>query len=163
VTTPPTRDRRRPYTPALTLWRPWAACFTMPPEAVAKRVENRTWVTRYRGDVWLHAGLTFDADAFGVIDEIVPGVIPHDPAQHPGGIVALAELVDVCTKQLTTFDFFGPGCECGKWAFPGQAHWQFENVRVLPEPVPGPGGRSLWKPADDVEALCRAQMAGHAV
>lgn len=149
-------------TPALTLWRPWTACFTDLPPECAKRIENRGWVTRYRGDVWLHAGKKFDEDAIDTIEEIVPA--KHWPTmvradQHPTGVVAVAELVGVCTEMLSESGFYGgPDCDCGPWAFPGEAHWKFANVRKLATPVPCRGAQQLWALPPDVEAECRAQL-----
>lgn len=146
-------------TPALTLWRPWVACITDLPETYAKRVENRGWVTGYRGDVWLHAGKKFDDEAVYLARENGGGnLISPDPALHPVGVVALVELVGVCTKMFGEFDFFGSPCDCGPWSFPGEAHWQIANVRKLAEPVPCRGAQQLWMLPADVEAACRAQL-----
>jgi hypothetical protein len=159
-------------TPALTLWRPWTTCITGGPgsrgieEQLAKRVENRTWATRYRGELWLHAGTRFDDAAFDwLYDTIVGAYLSSDPADHPTGVVALVDVVDVCTRQLDQgagIDFFGKTC-CGDWAAAGQAHWNFTNVRVLPEPVPCRGGQRLWRLPADVEAACRAQLTATGV
>lgn len=165
--------------PALTLWRPWTACFTDIPSPAAKTVENRSWVTRHRGDVHLHAGQRFDSSAVDLANEIwanspscwepAAGVRIHlatdepvlssDPKAYPAGIVAVAELYDVCQVGLATFGSFNP-CECGPWAFPGQAHWRFRNVRKLPEAVYCRGAQQLWTVPDDVEAAVREQLAG---
>lgn len=147
-------------TPALTLWRPWTACITDLPAEWAKRVENRGWVTRYRGPVWLHAGKRFDDNALDLADEIGRGRarLPIEPDDHPTGIVALVDLVDVCTKFFGEYDFFGTTCDCGPWAFSGEAHWRIANVRKLAESVPCRGAQQLWTLPADVEAACRAQL-----
>ena len=164
--------------PALTLWRPWTACFTDIPGPAAKTVENRSWVTRYRGDVYLHAGQRFDGGAVELANRIwarsdscweVGGVRVHlatdepvlseDPKAYPAGIVAVAELYDVCQVGLSTFGSFNP-CECGPWAFGGQAHWRFRNVRKLREAVYCRGAQQLWSVPNDVEAVVLEQLEG---
>jgi hypothetical protein len=164
-------------TPALTLRRPWTACFTDIPGPAAKTVENRSWVTRYRGDVYLHAGQRFDSNAVDLANRIwasssscwtpAEGVRFHlatdepvltaDPKAYPAGVVAVAELYDICQAGLATFGSFNP-CECGPWAFPGQAHWKFRNVRKLREAVYCRGAQQLWALPADVEEIVRKQM-----
>lgn len=160
--------------PALTLWRPWAACFTDLPEPVAKRVENRTWRTYHRGPVYLHAGGRFDTGAFTVARTAVSilgadgihvgrvrvcldlgALLSHKPADHPTGIVAIANLVDICQASLYTTHL---ECACGPWAFPRQRHWQFANVRPLPQPIPCPGSQQLWYPSREVAAWVADQI-----
>lgn len=158
-------------TPALTLWRPWPACFTDLPAHAAKRVENRTWNTAHRGDVYLHAGQRFDHDAFrtiGPIERTIRGEdlgdvhvcytpdahwISRNPAEHPTGIVAVAELVDVCTRSR-----HGHPCDCGPWAVPGQCHWRFANIRKLATPIPCPGAQQLWWPTPAIVAAVTANL-----
>jgi hypothetical protein len=159
--------------PALTLWRPWAAAFTDLLEPVAKRIENRTWATCYRGPVALHAGQRFDWEAFASIRRIVStigyrpqigpvavqldvdNILPPSPDGHPTGVVAVAQLVGICTQSLGGADL---RCGCGPWAFPGQRHWQFVNVRVLAEPVPCKGSQQLWSLPADVAAQVETQI-----
>jgi hypothetical protein len=161
--------------PALTLWRPWTACFTDLPEPIAKRHENRGWATNYRGDVYLHAGQRWDPSALQVVAEVEwmhGGCLPvgtatvcvdreptlsPNPADHPTGIVAIAELVGVCS--LTVDLDSRSSCDCGQWAFPGQYHWRFANVRKLPQAVPCRGAQQLWYPPDGVAAQVEQQLA----
>jgi hypothetical protein len=165
-------------TPTLTLWRPWTSCITDIPGPAAKRVENRGWTTGYRGDIWLHAGKKFDADnanfGNGIWAKSDPchevgsvrihyatdePILSTNPADHPTGVVALVELVGICTETLSESGFYGgPDCDCGPWSFPGEAHWRIANVRRLAEPVPCRGAQQLWTLPADVEAACRVQL-----
>ena len=151
--------------PALTLWRPWTACFTALPEHAAKRHENRSWGTSYRGPVFLHAGQRWDSTALQVARRIVrqfddgldvDRLLPAGPAAYPTGVVAVADLVAVCSLSRWSASH---RCDCGPWAFPGQWHWRFANVRALPEPVPCRGAQQLWYPPADVVAAVEAQLA----
>lgn len=159
--------------PALTVWRPWTTCFLLP-RPVAKRAENRSWTTDYRGPLWLHGGLRWDRSAFAVAARAVRALgacvtvgratVCLDPdmvlstthADHPAGLVALAELVDVCSASA---DADRLRCDCGPWAFPGQHHWILgETIVALPEPVPCAGHQRLWTPPADIDATARAQL-----
>lgn len=149
--------------PALTLWRPWTTCFTALPEPVAKRHENRSWGTSYRGPVFLHAGQRWDPHALRVARQIVQqsglnldALLSASQSDHPTGIVAVAELRDVCSGSRWSRSI---RCGCGPWAAPGQRHWRFADVRVLPQPVPCRGGQQLWYPPADALAAVREQLA----
>lgn len=73
-----------------------------------KPVENRTWPTKFRGRVLIHAGVTypkrdhrFDLEAWGSRG------YPSDRESMIGGIVGEAVIVD-CVKQHPSEFFFGP-------------------------------------------------------
>ena len=130
---------------ALTIRQPWAW-------AIArghKPVENRSWTTPYRGPLAIHAGLRWDDATLGALGVVVHrirqqgGAVPPSlradlPYSGTGRIVAVAELVDVCTRSMD-----GEPCDCGLWAVPGEAHWQIRDAR----PIDGPevrGRLGLW-------------------
>ncbi len=158
--------RRRTRIPAVTLWRPWAACFTDLPELWAKRHENRGWATKHRGLTYFHNGKRFDPDCLGVADEVMGrcGVDPVDLSfltrrhDHPTGIVAVANLVSVCSDQAASATN-GATCDCPAWAYPGQHHWRFGHVVKLPEPVECDGSQRLWEPEPYIDTAVRAQLA----
>lgn len=161
--------RRRRAIPAVTLWRPWTACFTDLPRAWAKRPENRGWATKHRGLIYLHGGKRFDPAAAEVAARVMAAAAaePVDLTflarkdAHPTGIVAIADLTGVCSASASSPR--RKGCDCGPWAFPGQHHWLFGNVVKLPNPLPCNGSQQLWEPAPDVDAAARAQLADAAV
>lgn len=124
------------FPPAITVWRPWTTLILH----FAKDVENRTWSTRYRGLVLIHAAQRWDPAGMWTADD--RGIdTPPEPADHPTGIVGFAYLSDVCTdsRSLGT-------CECGPWAVPGHCHWRLLNRTPLPRPVPCGGQQALWWP-----------------
>jgi len=148
--------------PALTLHRPWPHCIAHLPASAAKRVENRGWNTRYRGDLLLHAGRRWDAPGLRLACRAVhaaggpAGLIPAAEQDHPTGVVAIVRLADVCTESAHTGTVV---CGCGPWAVPGQHHWRLDQVRVLPSPVECRGAQGLWRPTPEVLALVAAQTA----
>lgn len=135
---------------ALTICQPYAHLIVtpqaeLPQFAKAKRVENRTWATDYRGDVLIHAGLSTNF--------LSPGDRSNFPEMAFGAVVGIARLVD-CV---------GIGWMHGRMLivdeveqkYPwlpthfhaeGPVGWILEDVRRLSEPIPCKGKLGLWKP-----------------
>jgi hypothetical protein len=98
---------------ALSIMQPWAHLIV----SGQKDVENRSWPTRYRGPVLIHAGKKFDRD-FDRGD--FPGLdisLPDD--LDVGGIVGVAEIVDCVTVSASLWFF-------GRYGF------VLQNARPLP-------------------------------
>jgi hypothetical protein len=126
---------------AITVQQPWAWCIA----AGHKKVENRTWVTNYRGPLAIHAGRTVDTANIDLVKNmlvelgVVPTVATPVPQQHltaTGAVVAVVDLVGICTDSAR--------CYCGRWAAIGPNHWKLANVHALAEPVPARGAQGLW-------------------
>jgi hypothetical protein len=98
----------------ISIRQPWAGLIV----SGLKDVENRTWPTRYRGPILIHASQRPDDISRGDIDRRF-GVSP--PSRQPlGGVIGIADLVD-CVR---THD--------SKWY--AQDHYAFvlTNARPLP-------------------------------
>lgn len=114
---------------ALSIKQPWAHCILHE----GKTVENRSWSTKYRGPILLHAGKRPDNGCRRIIEAQHGIIIPEDlPA---GGIVGIANLVDVIQLDPR------PGSNLNRrerqllaagWAEPGQYHWILQNIGELP-------------------------------
>jgi hypothetical protein len=150
---------------ALSIRQPWAFAIA----AGFKPIENRSTTTTYRGPLALHAALTLDAptfpfqtssgrDAGRALDQLgwrdgFWDARTGDATGHPllalGAVIAIADLVDVCTTGAT-------GCACGPWAVPSQRHWRLANVRPLPRPIPWKGALGLWRIPDEVVSRASA-------
>jgi hypothetical protein len=101
---------------ALSIQQPYAQWLAHPGQFVnagirPKTIENRTWTTRYRGQMLIHASTTFDDDAIeywvGRCPEL-EHVIPLEERAYPkGALVGIAELVEV-VHQSTDPWFVGP-------------------------------------------------------
>lgn len=78
-----------------------------------KDIENRTWVTRFRGRFLIHAGQTFDWIGYMwlVMNRRRLGLInllsPVSAVYRKGGIVGEVELIDCVTTHDSPW-FFGP-------------------------------------------------------
>jgi ASCH domain-containing protein len=98
----------------LSVRQPWASLIV----SGAKDVENRTWSTRYRGPILIHAAQRADDVTSDEIERRY-GIRP--PFDMPlGGVLGLAEIVG-CVRG-----------HCSVWYAP--AHWAFvlRNARALP-------------------------------
>lgn len=89
---------------ALSIRQPWAWLIVHG----FKPVENRTWPTKVRGPVAIHAGQQFDQAGLETLLAYMPWLRQHLPQQYDlGGIVGVAELTDCVTQHHSPF-FTGP-------------------------------------------------------
>lgn len=73
-----------------------------------KDVENRTWPTRHRGDLLIHAGQVFDQDGLAWVLHRFPELRPALPQQYPlGGVVGTCQLLG-CVETSASRWFMGP-------------------------------------------------------
>ncbi len=124
---------------AITLCQPYASLIVLG----EKRIENRTWPTKYRGPILVHAGQSRKwLDAYDPLPEFMPfgailGVarlavcIPLTRIRQPA---PLGRLEWVRTHEHTE----GPWC------------WVLENVTRLADPIPYTGRQGLFNIPDDV-------------
>ena len=122
---------------ALSVRPPWSHYLRLG----AKRVENRTWTTRWRGQLVIHAGQKLDPAGFTVGAQLGVPVEPDEV--NRGEYIAVAELVDA--------HMAGQGCghACDEWAEPDCWHWVLAGVRPLVT-IDGPGRLGLWVPPTGV-------------
>lgn len=136
-------------THAITIREPWIWAIL----AAGKRIENRTWSTKFRGPIYLHAsvnvaskaaqrelldklqraGSSLDALGSVMVDvdrrerqrKRIP--LPYVRDLPRGALVATADLVD-CTTAVP------PGQEL--WADAGAVYFVLANVTPLAAPIP---------------------------
>lgn len=89
-------------TVAISIRQPWAWAIVHG----QKDIENRSWATRFRGPVLIHASKTYDAWATETIQRLCPTFLGR-PDVHLGGIVGVAEIVD-CVTAHDSLWFDGP-------------------------------------------------------
>lgn len=80
---------------ALTLWQPWASLVA----SGAKTIETRSWSTRYRGPLAIHAAKepyrgAWSGDLLRALEDLC-GIENYPRALPLGAVVAICELVDV--------------------------------------------------------------------
>lgn len=130
----------------LTLTQPWATLVALG----HKRVETRSWSTRYRGPIAIHAAKGFPGYAreFASLERAI-GRLPQRIPR--GAIVAVAELVDVRRTEEAAQMVEGLERHLGDFS-PGRFAWLLSNVRALSEPVGYRGALGLWTVPPDVLA-----------
>ena len=125
--------------PALTICQPWAWAIA----AGYKLVENRSWPTKYRGPLLIHAGKS--RSWLHAVGELRDGGfdVPDDLNDLTfGAVVAVAQLVDVIPFEQNSLyddlrrDPFASGPVC----------WLLSRIRRLPNPVACRGAQGLWYP-----------------
>jgi hypothetical protein len=98
----------------ISIRQPWASLIV----SGVKDVENRTWSTRYRGPVLIHASRTADKISD---DEFQSRFGMALPAAAPrGGVVGIAEIVD-CVSQHHS-----------RWYAAGHCAFVLANPRSIP-------------------------------
>lgn len=135
---------------ALTICQPFAHLICLPDDDDrAKRIENRTWETMYRGPILIHAGKSkawLEDDNFGIpLDEMVFGAI-----------VGVANLADCFHVQHS----YEAACRRRPWIaghkwVGGPFCFVLSEVRRFETPIPYRGAQGFFDVPKDVvsEAL----------
>lgn len=121
----------------LTIKQPWASLIMQKD----KRFEFRSWQTKYRGDLLIHAGKGIDKEAMKRLAKYIPENMPT------GKILGQATLVD-CVKMSPEFKGFLLKENKDIYAdssFKENYGWQLDNVEVFDEPIEAKGKLSLWE------------------
>lgn len=121
----------------LTIKQPWATLIMQGD----KRFEFRSWQTKYRGDLLIHAGKGIDKEAMKRLKKYIPEDMPL------GKIIGKVKLVD-CIKMSPEFKemLLKENNEIyTKSSFQENYGWQVENVEVFNHPIPVKGQLSLWE------------------
>ena len=123
---------------ALTICQPYAHLIVLG----AKRVENRTWPTRHRGDLVIHAGKSTDWLA---PDDINDWRAAGDPLVF-GAIIGWAKLVD-CVQlehlEAGRYDEKYPWLRAHEHA-EGPWCWVLGEVSRFDDPIPWKGSQGMW-------------------
>lgn len=115
----------------LSVRRPWANLIV----AGHKDVENRSWTTRYRGLLVVHAGATWESAGAACAEMAGITGFGHS-TDCSGGYLGYARLVDVHPS----------GACCAPWGHPdpGGYHWVLADPVPFPCALPGPGRLNLY-------------------
>jgi activating signal cointegrator 1 len=158
---------------ALSLRQPWASLIAIG----AKKVETRSWSTRYRGPIAIQASRRFTDSDLAACGGIAPGAkieVNREPGAFArvlgaagyrqasdfptGKIVAIIELLEVrriepsWLEELSVQERAFGDYSTGRYA------WMLGPVRRLPHPVAARGHLGLWRwnPPEDA-AVWEAQ------
>jgi hypothetical protein len=113
---------------ALTVKAPWAWAIVH----AGKNIENRSWTTKYRGRIYIHAGMSDCPEDRDEVESIIGREVPVQIAR--GALVAAATLVDIVPLSEANASPWASGPFC----------WVLDDVKALYRPKPMPGRLSLW-------------------
>jgi hypothetical protein len=154
---------------ALTMTQPWATLVAIG----ENRIETRSWPTRYRGPLAIHAAKGFPAAARALcrespFREVLARHGYGGAADLPtGAVIALVHLDDVLEfGDSTLLDVRSRSAagllpehegDFGDFS-PGRYGFALSDVRRLRAPVPARGMLGLWELPADVETAAKAQV-----
>ncbi|MCM0760681.1 ASCH domain-containing protein [Sporomusa sphaeroides DSM 2875] len=136
---------------AITILQPWASLIA----CGAKQIETRSWATKYRGPIAIHAGAKpfdtrtyFDRELYRFADALgQPDIYGFDQLPF-GAVIAIAELVDCRPTESFVFSGTLRDISENEIAFgdytPGRYAWILANVRPI-KPVPAKGMQRFWE------------------
>ncbi len=121
----------------LTIKQPWASFIILG----YKRFEFRSWQTKYRGEILIHAGKSVDKEAMNRLKKYIPKDMPL------GNIIGKVNLVD-CIKMCPEFkekllkenkDIYTDS------SFKENYGWQLTNIEKFDKTIEAKGHLSLWE------------------
>ncbi len=121
----------------LTIRQPWATLIMQGD----KRFEFRSWQTKYRGELLIHAGKGIDKEAVKRLEKYLPKDLPL------GKILGKVTLVD-CIRMSPVFkeELLKENSDIyTKSSFNENFGWQLENVQVFDVSIDAIGHLSLWE------------------
>lgn len=119
---------------ALSVRQPWAWAILH----AGKDVENRSWRTKYRGWVLIHAARRIDRGALAQLRGDRPAITWPAERELVTGALLGRVLLTGCTEMHWSW-----------WAEPGCWHWDLELPRPFAEPVPWRGSLGLFTVPDE--------------
>lgn len=137
----------------ISLWQPWATLIAIE----AKRFETRSWSTKHRGLLAIHAAKKWDAllkeycevEPFRRVlqanDHGKDGVMPLPL----GAIVAVVKLVEVHRVEKVRGLISPTEKAFGDYA-DGRYAWKLEMVKRFEKPIPMNGAQGLFDVSDDL-------------
>ena len=153
----------------LSILQPWASLIVLG----HKKIETRSWNTKYRGEIYIHASSKHPTPDFwtkepyltpfvkhGLIKcETVSGGIEKIIAYHSfmptGVIVGKVNLIETFKFTYPLPDEYRPMCDADGWeltekeiAFgdysPGRYGWLLSNPVIFDKPIPAKGKLGIW-------------------
>lgn len=142
----------------ITLWEPWATLMARGD----KRIETRSWSTRYRGPMAIHAakGGLGDFEMSGLLEEPFFKEAMTTAIMNPGHILAVVNLVDCVEvsrlERLGRSLFTLKEKAFGNYA-EGRFGWITGDLFRLDYPIIHKGGQGLRNASADVIQQIKAQ------
>jgi len=121
----------------LTIKQPWATLIMQGD----KRFEFRSWRTKYRGQLLIHAGKGIDKKSVERLKKYLPEELPS------GKILGKVNLVDCikCDEKFKEMCIKENKDIYAKSTFDETYAWQLKDVEVFDTPIEAKGKLSFWK------------------
>lgn len=134
----------------ISLWQPWATLVAIG----AKTYETRSWSTKHRGLLAIHASKRMDVvqKEFCLQDPFFSALqeANYKVGKLPlGGIVAVVKVVDIVRTEAVVHSLSKQEIAFGNYAS-GRFAWRLELVKHLEKPIPMNGSQGLFDVADDL-------------
>ncbi len=132
---------------ALTLTQPWATLVVLGEKAW----ETRSWRTKYRGPIAIHAARNYprSAQRLSETDAYYVTTLGKYPITWLplGAIIGTVELVEIERVEAVVGVVIGRKEEAFGDYSPGRWAWQLANPMIFDEPMPWRGALGLWSTA----------------
>jgi len=124
---------------AITLWQPWASFMALG----LKRNETRSWATRYRGPLAIHAAAKIPQKGEIPLDVLSFAVreLGHWRYWPLGKILCVIKLWDIDKNPMSPADPIE--AMLGHYGV-GRYAWKTQMLQVFDEPIPAKGKQGLW-------------------
>lgn len=121
----------------LTIKQPWATLIMQG----NKRFEFRSWKTKYRGDLLIHAGKGIDKKSIERLKKYLPEQLPS------GKILGKVKLVDCikCDEEFKNMCLKENKDVYAKSSFDETYAWEIKDVEVFENPIDAKGKLSFWE------------------
>ena len=121
-----------------------------------KTWETRSWPTKYRGPLGIHAAKGFPkwAKEFAETERALGRGLARLPL---GAVVAVVDLVDCQPTEYLIDGITGLERLYGNY-LDGRFAWKLENIRPLAKPIPAKGSLGLWTPGPELERAIMEQL-----
>lgn len=149
---------------AITIHQPWATLIALG----EKHFETRSWATKYRGPIAIHASKADPSKQMSALDEHVYKRIWHNIIKLPGvfcpsdlptgAVVAIANLTECyeikrdvlgglvildAPNRKTHFNTTDKEFYFGDYTS-GRYAWELDDLQVLSKPIPAKGQQRIW-------------------
>lgn len=127
---------------ALTIKQPWAILIV----EGYKEYEFRSWKTKYRGKIYIHAGLNKEKKYYDRFED-------YELEYNYGAIIGEAEIVDCI---FVDEEFKKELLEKNDNVYRGSDGyaWKLTNIKKYDKPIPCKGRLSLWNYEEEEEKVC---------
>jgi hypothetical protein len=153
---------------AITIHQPRATLIA----AGVKRYETRSWQTKHRGDIAIHAAAAIHPDGrkllkeawilthlFEYFQDTIPDLQPQHVLESlpKGAIVAIARLGQPIRAEKIRHTVSFSDEVLGDWT-DGRWAWPLMNVRPMVAPIPCAGQQGIWYTSDAVDQRIKREL-----